>query len=143
MNAINSLLEPSPSASLNSYAADYYFEHGRNHYWLTSQQGGWMSVTESQCKRALKKQGVSPVVSEGAYLSPLENTLLEIQQSRGVHYAGTLAGYNAGLHEAEKKRVLVTESPQLITPRPGNWPNLKAVFSGLFQDERHNQLPYF
>jgi hypothetical protein len=68
--------------------------------------------------------------------------LIEIQQKADVHYAGALAGYSTGIYDMGERRVLVTESPCLIEPKPGGWPTLRAVIEGLLHDQESDQRPY-
>jgi len=119
-----------------------FFDAGRNLYWILNQRGGWIALNETQFKRILKDRNVSPVVPKGSYVSPLDKRLIEIQQTCDVHYAGALAGYAAGVYEAGERRILVTESPRIIEPKPGEWSTLKAFIDGLLHDPEFCQKPY-
>ena len=121
---------------------DALFDTGRNLYWIRNQRGGWISINETQVKRILRQRGISPKVPEGSYVSALDERLIEIQQNCDVQYAGALAGHTAGVHEMGERRILVTESPRIIEPKPGEWGTLHAVIEGLLQDPQFDQRPY-
>lgn len=122
--------------------SDSYFDAGRNMYWIRSYRTNWIALNETQFKRVLRQRGVSPKVPEGAYVSALDESLIDVQQGCDVHYAGALAGYKTGVYEMGERRVLVTESPSLLEPKAGDWPTLAAVVSGLLSDANCNQEPY-
>lgn len=119
------------------------FDAGRNGYWLKNARGEWISLNETQIKRELRGRRISPKVREGAYTSPLDEALLDIQHNHDVHYAGALAGYDAGIHEIGSHRILVTESPQLIEPCKGDWSLIRTVTEGLLHDPDFNQIDHF
>ena len=101
------------------------------HYWRQNNRGGWITNNEGQVSRALRKWGISDKRREGELTSPVDDTLLDIQQDKDVQYAGRLAGYMAGMHEVFGRRILVTESPRLIEPAQGTWPILGQIIDGL------------
>ncbi len=119
-----------------------YFDTGRNCYWIRDDRGNWISLNETQFKRMLRRQGVSPKTLENAYVSPLDLRLIDIQQKFDVHYAGSLAGHSTGVYKIGERRVLVIDSPRIIEPHPGEWPILNAVITGLLHDPQVDQRPY-
>ena len=119
-----------------------YFDTGRNLYWVLNQRGGWIALNETQFKRILRQQGVSPRVPQDSHVSPLDERLIEVQQTCDVHYAGALAGYAAGVYNASERRILVTESPRTIEPQAGVWPTLRSFFKGLLCDADLDQRPF-
>jgi len=121
---------------------DAFFDAGRNAYWIRNKRGGWILVNETQFKRTLKQQGISPKVRDGAYVSPLDERLIEIQQTCDVHYAGALAGHKAGVYDMGERRILVTESPRIIEPKAGKWLILAAFIDGLLNDSEIDQRTY-
>lgn len=123
---------------------DAFFDSGRNGYWIRNQRGNWILINETQFKRILKKQGISPKTPEGSYVSPLEERLIEIQQNCDVHYAGALAGHATGVYDMGERRILVTESPRIIEHKPGEWLTVSAVIDGLLTDSQFqfDQRPY-
>ena len=83
-----------PKAAIPPNSA--FFDTGRNLYWILNRRGGWISLNETQFKRILKKRNVSPIVPKDSYVSPLDERLIEIQQTCDVQYAGALAGHGPG-----------------------------------------------
>jgi hypothetical protein len=119
-----------------------YFDAGRNCYWIRDDCGCWISLNETQFKRVLRMRGISPRMLQGAHVSLLDLHLIETQQRANVHYAGALAGYATGVYDMGERRILVTESPRLIHPNPGEWPTFKTVIDGLLHDQECDQQPY-
>ena len=122
---------------------EIYFDFNRGNYWTQNEHGGWILLNETQIKRMLKACGVSPDRVIGKFVSNLDITLLDIQSKCDVHYAGSLAGYHSGIHTVNEKRILVTESPQLVIPEQGEWPTLAKMIEGLLVDGNCDQRPYF
>lgn len=149
MNA-NSMPEQEDVAAFSEWAAgngvtptpDAFFDAGKNGYWIRNLRGAWISINETQFKRILKQRGFSPKVREEAYVSPLDEILIEIQQCCDVHYAGALAGHTAGVYDMGERRILVTESPRIIPAKPGEWRTLRAFIEGLLYDPQFDQHPY-
>jgi len=131
------------SSATHAQAREIYFDFYRGKYWTRNERGGWIMVNETQINRTLRASGVSPKRPEGCHVSPLDERLLEIQAKMDVHYAGPLAGYQAGAFMVGEKRILVTESPRLVTPAPGEWPILHQLIEGLLADGNCDQRPYF
>ena len=119
-----------------------FFDTGRNLYWILNQRGGWIALNETQFKRILRQRNISPKVRPGSYVSPLDERLIEIQQNCDVHYAGALAGNAAGVYDMGERRILITESPLIIEPLPGEWPILKTLIDGLLRDPEFDQKAY-
>jgi hypothetical protein len=118
------------------------FDAGRNGYWLKNGRGEWISLNETQIKRELRGRRISPKAPEGSYTSPLDECLLDIQHNHDVHYAGALAGYEAGMYDMGERRVLVTGSPRVIEPSPGQWRTLQTFIVGLLKDPRFDQVSH-
>jgi hypothetical protein len=119
-----------------------FFDTGRNLYWILNRRGGWISLNETQFKRVLRKRNVSPTIPKDSYVSPLDERLIEIQQTCDVQYAGALAGHSAGVYDAGERRILITESPHFIEPKQGEWPTLQTLIDGLLRDPDFDQRPY-
>lgn len=140
---------PPPGATRTSSGAppqaldEVCFDFNRQNYWMRNERGGWITLSETQVKRQLRAIGISPRCPEGSYVSPLDQRLLMIQGQRDVNYAGPLAGHHAGIYTAGEKRFLVTESPRLVLPVPGEWPVLQRLIEGLLVDGDCDQRPYF
>lgn len=130
------------SSATHAQAREVYFDFNRSNYWTRNERGGWIMMNETQIKRVLRASGVSPNRPDGCHVSPLDERLLEIQGKMDVHYAGPLAGYQAGAFMAGEKRILVTESPRLVAPAPGGWSTLHQLIEGLLADGNCDQRPY-
>ncbi len=65
--------------------------------------------------------------------------MIYLHQKNRVAYAGVLAGYSAGIHVINGMRILVTESPRLILPQPGECSTIRLFVESLFFDEEHRQ----
>lgn len=137
-------MNPDITAFTESVAAkppETFYEMARRDYLVNDAKGDWLPLTESQYKRLLKHHGLSAHVEAGERLSPIDTAILDVQQTRNVHFAGPLAGYKRGFHEFDQHRVLVTSSPRIIEPVVGEWTTLAALVKGLLDDGE--QLPFF
>lgn len=132
---------PSPPAPPQANPEAYY-DSARACFWIRDNRGHWVALNETGVKRFFRSRGVSPNVGQGAFISPLENFVLDVQTTRNIAYAGALSGYGVGVREMLGSRVLVTESPRLIEPRAGRWDTLGCLLVGLFTDEQFDQTPY-
>jgi hypothetical protein len=59
-----------------------------------------------------------------------------VEEQRDVEYVGPLAGRDAGFYDENGIRLLVTHSPNVIEPEPGDWPTLGKLITGMFDDEQ-------
>lgn len=131
------------TSATHAQAREVYFDFYRGNYWTQNARRGWIMMNETQITRGLRASGISPKRPEGSHVSPLDERLLEIQGKMDVHYAGPLAGHQAGASMAGEKRILVTESPRLVVPAPGAWPTLHQLIEGLLVNDDCDQRPYF
>lgn len=123
---------------------DSYYEPSQRQYWfIPNGSGGHVSVNDAGVKRYLKSLGFSGKADDGQFLSPLEATVLVLQQQHELAYAGPLAGYHAGIHKIQGSNILVTTSPALIIPAAGGWPVLSKLLGNLLIDDGINQEAYF
>ena len=121
---------------------EIYYDHQQKHYWMLDAHECWMQITEAGVARKLRTQGVSERTDEDGTASPMDRLLVKIQANNVVHYAAPLAGYDKGVHKILGRRILVTESPRLIEPVPGEWPLLSQILENMLNDQ-HDQRPYF
>lgn len=117
--------------SLPENVANIYYDIHRKEYFTRNPSGRWCGRTEAQIKRHLRMLGYSPHKEQGKHVSRLEEILEAIQNLNDVVYAAPLAGRKEGFHDDGGVRILVTESPKLITPCPGEWATIHAVIMGL------------
>lgn len=101
-----------------------------------------MTINETSLKRQLRKY-LRPKAEKGERLSPLDAHINQLQTDFNVSYAGPLAGALTGLLEYEGRRILVTDSPSIIVPVPGDWSLLAKILENLLCDEHADQRPFF
>ena len=70
----------------------------------------------------------------------MDSFIMKTQRTKNVSYAGALAGYMAGLHKVQNRRILVTDSPTLLPLEPGEWPTIEKLLMNLLGAE---QVPHF
>ena len=115
---------------------DAYYDSGRKEYLVENKGKRWLNHQETSFKRILRSLGISTAFMEGSRLSQADQVILTIQNTRDVMFAGPLAGRKAGFYEENGIRLLVTHSPVIIEPCPGEWPTLRAVFQGLLSNHQ-------
>src|SRR5258708_7383011 len=117
-----------------------YYDVGRQCYWIRDIGDNWITVNEASLGRQLRACGFSRKLNDGEQISSLDQCMNNIQLKCNVAYAGPLAGHRKGLIENMcGQRILVTNSPNLITPVEGDWPTLRKLQENLFGKV---QLPY-
>jgi hypothetical protein len=123
---------------------EIYYESKAKRFWTRNRRGNWVQLSEANLKRALRQEGVPGRCQSDGSASALDRILTEAVLARDVEYAGPLAGRGEGVYEMEGKRILVTESPQLIEPEPGKFETLWEFLRGLLGGDKGpgNQLPY-
>jgi len=118
-----------------------FYDKNSGGYWYQDSKNAWVRFQQNDFVRFLKSFGYSSKVAEGETQSAVDRALMNIQMSQNVDYAGPLAGYSQGLVEdMEGMSVLVTGSPKIIQPEPGEYAVIHALLTGMFGEE---QLPYF
>ena len=122
---------------------EFYYDHAQKFYWTPDAEANWMQVHEASVARRLRTQGVSERMDKNETASPMDRLLVKIQTKNVVHYAAPLAGHHKGVHRILGRRILVTESPRLIQPVPGEWPLLEKILENMLDDPIHDQRPYF
>jgi len=113
-----------------------YYDHHVKDYWVQNDRDGWIKIHEGNVKRRLKDAGFKAEAQEGEMISEIDSAFIKIQSSHDVDYAGSLAGYHCGIHECCGHRILVKDSPQLITPCPGEWRNIGQIIKNMLGPEQ-------
>src|SRR5690242_19598043 len=121
---------------------EIYFDHRSGNYWVRNNRGQWIRFSETSLKRLLKSKGLSAECSKMERLSQVDEAILQIQTTQDVNYAASLAGYTTGLYQLNGGRILVTDSPVIIQPAPGEFPILSAILDGMLNHGDFDQRPY-
>jgi hypothetical protein len=106
----------------------------------------WVPYTEAEAKAKLLREGLLDYLSnidkkQAAIVNAhLKEFLAYVSANNKVDYAGPLAGRFQGLREFNGTKILVTRSPKLITPAPGDCSGLKEIFQRMFGAD---QIHYF
>jgi hypothetical protein len=133
---------PLPPTGTSSPAPffDAYYDAARKEYLVRNSGGRWLSHQSASFKMLLRKHGISTKIAEGTRLSPAEEIMLEIQDSRDVRYAGPLAGRDTGFYDECGVRFLVTDPPRIISPEKGEWNTIRNLLAGLVgTDSEHGE----
>lgn len=119
----------------------YYAE--RSKWYGPNGQGGYSQLSDGHAKSLIAEHGFNKSVKDPQGNTAADRAMLYVIQHRAVAYAGALAGYRAGCHETPCGRVLVTESPRLIEPKPGNWAVIRKLIETQLADESQPQVAVF
>ena len=144
-NCINDAVDiPNPpkveAEAKEAIAIEAYYDIGKKEYLLKNQRGAWLPLNESQFKKELRSKGMSHKENYGE-LSDVDKALIKTRNENDVYFAGRVAGYMAGYYSEE--RILVTDSPIIIEPSPGEWKTIKKLIDGLLNENGLNQQEYF
>lgn len=119
----------------------YYAERGQ--WFFADGRNSFTKVSDSQAKSYLATHGFNKSVKDGDGNTRAEIAMLWLMQRQRVHYAGALAGYPAGVHESGGIRFLVTDSPAVVTPKPGNCATIRLLVESMFFEEDRRQIQCF
>ncbi len=108
-----------------------YYDAISKHYLIKNAAGRWLAHDLSSYKRILRSRGYRSKPPEGSALSEIDIQILDVQDHRDVSYHGPLCGRNAGFHDGNGCRFLVTEDMKLPGPVKGDWQVLEQVLRGL------------
>jgi hypothetical protein len=117
---------------------EIYYDSALTTFWVTDNRRSWMRITTGDVKMRLKQKGLRGKAQDGERLSQVDEMVVNIQNGQNIDYAGSLAGWNSGVHEINGKRILVRDSPILIEPEPDEWPMLQEIIDNMLG----NQQPY-
>jgi hypothetical protein len=116
---------------LDTSEPEIFFDQGAKKYWWKSGRGEWVGRDKELAKATLKARGFFGGTAKDEKISQVDSELLRISNQDYVSYAGPLAGWREGLYTEGGQRFLVTRSPALIEPSPGDWPTLDRMFAAL------------
>jgi hypothetical protein len=122
---------------------DVYYSGHNQSYWRLAAHGGWQKINEKSFDIELKAGGFSFEEDLGELLAEGVEAKRQIQIKHDVAYVGRLAGYSAGCYTIFGRPILVTESPNIVKPVPGQWDTIRQLVAGLLKDESVDQTPYF
>lgn len=120
-----------------------YYHAERSKWYGPNSQAGFSHLTEGQARSLIAEHGFNRRNQDEQGNTKADRAMLWLIQRRAVAYAGPLAGYPAGSHEVEGVRLLATESPRLVEPRPGDWPTIRRLVETLYADPARDQVPIF
>src|SRR5206468_7635872 len=124
-------------------ALPLYYCADTGKWYAPNGQGGFARFKDSYASAMVAEHGFNRSIKDAQGNTPAERAMLWLMQNRSVAYAGLLAGYGAGLHEIDVERFLVTESPRVIQPAPGDWPTIRRFVESMLADEKHDQRSVF
>ena len=136
-------------AGTDSAAPLAWLDPDGRHYWFEGPDGSWARLGERQTIRRLQiERGLESTRRDGQAVSEIDAALHCIEKNHRLAYVGALAGWQRGIHMFAGYPALVAHAPSLLTPAPGNFPTIAAVFQGLFDGsdvagDGIDQRPYF
>ena len=101
-------------------AVPLYSYAERSQWYGPNRQNGFSKLSDAQAKSFVAEYGFNKTVKDGQGNTAADRAMIYLIQNRAVAYAGALAGHPSGCHEVEGTRILVTDSPRLISPHEGN-----------------------
>lgn len=117
-----------------------YYDIARQQFLQVDDRGVWMAFSQAQVTVRMKAKGLAD--SDETPLA-LSSWIARIQDTRGVDYAGPIAGCLAGMVHEGRHRYLVTQGPDLVSPRPGEFPLLATVLTRVLDADGHEQSEFF
>ena len=117
---------PEPMADLSLQEPPFlcYFDDRKGRYYYADNSERWIGVGIDDLRRELRASGIDGKNEYPKLISPQDRVLRTIQRTKGIDFAGPLAGHFAGFVEMNGARLLVTTSPKLPEPREGDFTTL-------------------
>jgi hypothetical protein len=112
----------------------YYDSNRLGTYWVKGKQGVWLPNHAGDVSRRLKQAGLATKPTSNQRVSEVDERLIEIQDTKEVRWVAPLAGYNSGVYEIHGRRILVQDSPVLITPTVGEFPMIEKLLDNMLPD---------
>lgn len=107
----------------------YYCPKGAKNYFLRSGPDSFTLLDRRGAVNHLLKAGYSRA-QDGEALNEIDRKLTAAEE-QPVDWVGPLAGRRAGWYQIQGRQILVTSSPRLIAPKPGDWKTIKDFIIGL------------
>lgn len=129
-----------------------WWESGGGDNYLVRTGGSWASWNKTAVVDLMRRDvGIRLKPRVGEYVSEVQQVFTWVRENRVVDVVTTaLAGYAAGDHDIEGKRVLVRNSARLIEAKEGTWDFVRELIEGwmdLRKDEeemhKYDQTEYF
>jgi hypothetical protein len=124
-----------PTEAIPLAPFEAYYDSQKKEYLTPNSGGRWLSLAPGQFKLRLRAMGFSTKAPSSDRVSEADAFMLGLQDRRDVRYSGSLAGYNAGFYDKDGVRFLVTDSPRIIQPAPGDWSTIKRLLDNLIGSE--------
>lgn len=118
-----------PQPEENPKASRFFYD-GTRYYLDTGRE--FVPMDQKSVTRHLKGWQFVPIEIDAA--------ICRIQTDHHIHFAGPLAGHPRGIHTTGGAKLLATVSPEIIAPKAGPWPTLRAVINGLLDDPEAGQV---
>ena len=124
-------------------AVPLYYYAEKSSWFAPDSRSGYFKTTSAAAQSFIAASGFSKAFKDSRGNSPAESALFWKMQNSSVAYAGELAGYPAGCHEINGRRILVTHAPRLINPQPGDFPTIARLVETMLAFDDHPQAQFF
>ncbi len=114
---------------------DAWYETTNGKFYVSNARGEYMRVDKETLALELRAAGFYTSYRHENGLTYLEGEMLRLTKHRTVNYAGPLAGFMPQVRKMGTSNVLVTEGPEFIDPKPGEWPFLRLFLTQLLGDQ--------
>ena len=106
----------------------------KGEWYASDGHGGFAIMSDAQAKTLLAEYGFNKNAKDGQGNTPAERAMIWIKQNNRVAFAGSLAGYPAGVYEAGGIRFLVTETQSFVAPKPDKCDTIRTLIESLLLD---------
>lgn len=112
-----------PSADSNAlmeWTGTIFYDRARKEYLILDAKRDWFPINETMLRRHCKRRGIAVTKPDDHPCSQFDDFVCQLQENRGVAYAGPLAGHPKGPREVNGVAILITSNPILIEPAKGD-----------------------
>jgi hypothetical protein len=105
-----------------------------NGYLVKDVYGNFKQTNETNTGRVLREMEISDR-RDTETSSPLDRAFTALHDRHHVDHWGPLAGYRPGIIQHGGKKVLITKGAELIKPVEGEFPTIRELIYGMFQEQ--------
>ncbi len=120
-----------------------YFYADKSSWYAPDNRSGYFKATSAAAQAFLANYGFSKAFKDSQGNSTAECAMIWKMQNDSVAYAGELAGYPAGCHEINGRRILVTHSPRMVIPEAGDFLTISRLIETMLAYDEYPQAQIF
>lgn len=134
---LDAIVEEVVDEKKNPFEGEIYYVQGKKpaYYIRDPEEDSWIMRDEQGLKRWMDSHGIRSRRLKGEIQSPADRVINIIQTKNAIDWAGEVAGHTKGIHQVEKKTILVLDEPEYISPQETPFITIMKVLMSMFQED--------